>query len=108
MLQDKLREYLEQADVVKTLNADLKDAQQTHEEYDELEKITKAGKNLRDKIANTTEVALIKEKRDTAKERMELLKDILFGEMAEAGETEVTYNGKKAKIVNKMQIEKEK
>lgn len=107
-LQEKFQEYLEQAEVVKTLNADLKDATQTHEIYPELEKILKEAKQLKEKLANVTEVALIKEKCDGAKERLGLLKDILLAEMNEAGQTEVKYNGKTAKIVPSMKFEKEK
>lgn len=107
MLEEKFKEYLEQAEIVKTLNADLRDATQSHEIYPELEKIMKEVKQLRDKLANVTEIALIKEKRDGAKERLGLLKDILLAEMNEAGKTEVKVEGKKAKIVASMKFEKE-
>lgn len=107
MVIDKFREYLEQAEVVKTLNADLKDATQSHERYEELEQLSKEVKRIRDEIANVTEVALIKEKRDGAKERLGLLKEILLAEMAEAGQSEVEFEGKKAKIISTMKIGKE-
>lgn len=106
MLQDKLKEYLDQAEVVKTLNADLKDAQQSHESYAEIEQLSKQLKDLKGKLDNTTEVALIKEKRDAAKERLGLIKEILLTEMSEAGETEVEFNGRKAKIISAMKFEK--
>jgi len=106
MLQEKLKEYFDQAEVVKTLNADLKDVQQSHESYAEIEVLNKQLKDLRGKLANVTEVALIKEKRDGAKDRLNLIKEILMAEMSEAGEKEVEFNGKKAKIVAAMKFEK--
>jgi predicted nucleotide-binding protein (sugar kinase/HSP70/actin superfamily) len=106
-LSEKFKEYLEQAEVVKTLNADLKDAVQSHESYQELEKLKKEAKRIKDNIDNVTEIALIREKRDGAKERQGLLKDILLAEMNEAGQTEVTFNGKKAKLIPAMKFTKE-
>jgi len=107
MLVDKLKEYLDQAEVVKTLNGDLRDLTQAAEEYPEIEKINKELKNLRSKLAQATEVAATKEKRDSAKERLGLLKDILLAEMTEAGETEVSWEGKKAKLFSAMRLEKQ-
>lgn len=108
MLQDRFKEYLEQAEVVKTLNRDLRDAMQSHEMYDEIDKIAKELKQLRDKLSSVTEIALIKEKRDGARERLNLVKDILHAEMAEQGKPEVELDGKKAKIISQVKFEKAK
>lgn len=107
MLQDKFKEYLDQAEVVKTLNADLKDATMSHELYPEFERMNKDIKDLKGKLQNVTEIALIKEKRDGAKERQNLLKDILMAEMAESGATEVEFEGKKAKLISAMKFGKD-
>jgi DNA-binding transcriptional regulator GbsR (MarR family) len=107
MLQDKFKEYLDQAEVVKTLNADLRDASKSHDLNPEIEQMQKELKQIKEKLAAVTEIALIKEKRDGARERLNLLKDILMAEMSQAGEQEVTLNGKKAKIVPTMKLEKE-
>jgi hypothetical protein len=108
MLVDKFKEYLEQAEVVKTLNRDLRETTQSHELYPQIEKLSKELKQLREKLSNVTEIALIKEKRDDARERQNLLKDILLAEMNESGEDEITYEGKKARLVSTMKFEKDK
>jgi 16S rRNA G1207 methylase RsmC len=108
MLEEKLKEYLEQAEVVKTLNRDLRELKKEHELYPQIEELKKQLKDLREKLRSTTEIALVKEKRDGARERKNLLKDILLGEMAEQGETEVVANGKKARIISKVKFEKSK
>lgn len=107
MLAEKFKEYLDQAEVVKTLNRDLRDVQQGHELYPEIEKLSKELKQIREKLGSVTEIALIKEKRDGARERLGLLKDILMAEMNEAGEQEVKLEGKRAKLVATMKIENE-
>lgn len=107
MIAEKFKEYLEQAEVVKTVNRDLRDAMRTHELYPEIEKLAKELKQLREKLTSVTEIALIKEKRDGARERLGLLKDILIAEMNESGENEVKLEGKKAKLVATMKIENE-
>lgn len=107
MVEEKFKEYLEQSEIVKTLNRDLREITQEHELYPEIEKFAKELKQLREKLSTVTEIALIKEKRDDARERLGLLKDILMAELNESGETEVTVEGKKAKIVPSMKIEKQ-
>lgn len=106
MIQDSFKKYLDQKDVTKTLRADLKDAMQTHELYPEIEELAKQLKRKRDDLKAVTEIALIKEKLDGAKDKEDLLRDILEAEMAEAGEQEVTYNGKTAKMITKVKFEK--
>ncbi len=108
MLEEKFKEYLDQGEVVKTLNADLKDATQSHELYPEIEELQKQLKQLKEKLATVTEIALIKEKRDGARERQGLIKDILLAEMHESGQNEVKVEGKTAKIISAMKIEKQK
>jgi hypothetical protein len=105
MLEDKFREFLEQSDIVKTFNRDLREVVQEHELYPEIQKLSKELKQQREKLNSVTEIALIKEKRDEARERLNLLKDILLAEMNESGETEVIVEGKKAKLVATMKIE---
>jgi|GEM_PF-6854849 len=106
MLVDRFKDYLDQADVVKVLNADLKDATKGHELTPELDIIQKQAKEIKGKLDNVTEIALIKEKRDGARERLDLLKEILFTEMSEAGQNEVEFEGKKVKIVSTVKFEK--
>lgn len=108
MMEEKLKEYFEQAEILKTLNADLKDIQQSHESWGEIEVLNKELKGKRDALANVTEVALIKEKRDGIKERMGLIKEILMTEMAEQGIAEVEFQGKKARLISAMKIENQK
>jgi hypothetical protein len=108
MLEERLKEYLEQAEVVKTLSRDLRELKKEHELYPEIEELKKRLKELREKVKDTTEVKLVKEKKDAARERKNLLKDILLGEMAEKGETEVEVNGKKARLISKVKFEKSK
>jgi len=106
MLVDRLKEYLEQIDVVRTLNADVRDINQSNELYPEIEKLSKELKVLKNKLDNVEEVAQTKEKRDGARERLGLLKDMLLAEMTETGETEVSFEGKKAKLISTMKVEK--
>ncbi|MFW5703147.1 MAG: hypothetical protein ACOCXP_04260 [Candidatus Dojkabacteria bacterium] len=106
MLEEKLKEYLDQAQVVKTLNKDLRDIMQQHELHSEIEELSKKLKEKRDKLKNVTEIALVREKVEEAKERRDLLKDILFAEMNEAGQTEVEVDGFKATVVPSMKLGK--
>ncbi len=106
MLEDKLKEYLEQKDIVKTLNSDYREIKKEHELNDQIEKLSKELKKLRDQVKNTTEVSLIKDKKDAAKERLDLLKDILIAEMNENNQSEVVVDGQKARLIARVKFEK--
>jgi hypothetical protein len=106
-LEAVLKQYLDQAEIVKTLNKDVKDVTDTNPLFPEIQKATKQLQELKAKLNNVPEVAAAKEKRDTERERLGLLKDILMAQMTEAKKTEVEMDGKKVMMIPTMKIVKQ-
>lgn len=97
---DKVEEYFRQKDVARTLRNDLKDLQLQFPETEELSKLLKRVKEIREKINDDDSIKALKEKLATTKERMDLLKELIRIELLEKAQDEVKRNGRKLKLVN--------
>lgn len=96
---NKLEEYFQTKETLKTLRSDLKTLKEEHSDFKELEELNKQVKGLREKINNDENVRTISDKIATLKERITLLKEIIKIELKETEATEVKMNGRKLKIV---------
>jgi|SRR5690606_669014 len=96
---DKVEEYFRLKGVIKTLRNDLKDYKAQHEATEELDKLTKKAKELRERIKEDETVRQLEEKISTTKERIELVKELIRLELLENAQEEVKKNGRKLKLV---------
>ncbi len=97
---DKLGEYFQIKDQLRTLRGDLRDLKEEHKDYAELDELTKQIKVLRENIKNDENIRIVQEKIADLKERQELLKEIIKVEMKETDQTEVKMNGRKLKLID--------
>lgn len=97
---DKVEDYFRQKGIIRTLRNDLKDHKLQMPQTEELEKLTKKLKELREEVKNDETVRSLTEKMATSKERMELLKELIRIELLESAQEEVKRNGRKLKLVN--------
>lgn len=97
---DKVGEYFKLKGVMRTLRNDLKDLKIQLPEYEELNKLTKRAKELRDKLKDDEQVKELTEKLQTTKERLELLKELIRIDLLETAREEVKREGRKLRIIN--------
>lgn len=97
---DKVEEYFRLKGVLRTLRNDLKDHKAQMPEHEELDKVSKRVKELREKIKDDETVKTLTEKTQTTKERLELIKELIRIELLETAREEVKRNGRKLKIIN--------
>jgi hypothetical protein len=102
-----LQQYLDQAEIVKGLNQELKEKTQEQEIYPAVQQKMKELKDMKSKLNESPEVMRAKEARDVEKERMNLLREMLIAQMTQTNQPEVTSNGKKAIMIPTMKIERE-
>lgn len=96
---DKVDEYFQTKNVIRTLRSDLKDIKANHPDALEIEKLNKQLKQLRERVKNTEEVKILTEKIATLTERLELIKEIIRVELIQLEKEEVKHEGKKLKLV---------
>jgi TolA-binding protein len=96
---DKVDEYFEIKNQIKTLRRDFKQFQEDHPNYVKLQDLNKKIKKLREEIRETEEIKNIKNKIDELKERQELLKELIRINLIESDQEEVKRNGKKLKLI---------
>lgn len=101
-----LEKILEQQDIIKEMRADLKDMQQSHPLFQEIEDKKKELKKLRDELAADDEIMRMKDEVANANDRLKLLKEILVARMQETEEVKVSSKGKEAVVVNNVKIQK--
>ncbi len=97
---DKVEEYFKMKDIMRTLRNDLKDLKLQKPEIEELDKILKRAKELREKIKEDESIKALEEKISTSKERMDLIKELIRIDLLEKAQEEVKRNGRKLKVVS--------
>lgn len=97
---DKVEEYFKMKDIMRTLRNDLKDLKLQKPEIEELDKILKRAKQLREKIKEDESIKALEEKISTSKERMDLIKELIRIDLLEKAQEEVKRNGRKLKVVS--------
>ncbi len=97
---DKVEEYFKMKDAIRTLRNDLKDIKLQKPEIQELDKLQKKVKEIRDEIKEDENIKTLSEKISTTKERMDLLKELIRIDLLERAQEEVKRNGRKLKIVS--------
>jgi len=97
---DKVEEYFRLKGVMRTLRNDLKDHKAQMPDNQELDKLTKKVKELREKVKDDETVKTLTEKMQTTKERVELLKELIRIELLETAKDEVKRHGRKLKLVH--------
>jgi hypothetical protein len=96
---DKPNEYFEQKRILKNLRRDIRDLKQSHPRWNELQKINKQAKEIRDEIKEEEEIKILEEKAKGVKERIELMKEMIRIDLIENSEVEVKKDGKVLKLV---------
>lgn len=96
---DKIEEYFKTKKVLKTLRGDLRDLKKNHDRAKELEELNKQVRFLRQEINNSEDIRIVSDKVAGLKERMDLLKEIIYSELKQSDEQEISLNGRKLKIV---------
>ncbi|MBD3280139.1 hypothetical protein GF389_01270 [Candidatus Dojkabacteria bacterium] len=96
---NRIEEYFKTKEAIKTFRKDLKDLKDNHEDAENLKSLSEEVKNLRAKINNTEDIRIISDKISGLKERMDLLKEIIYSELKETDEKEVKMNGRKLAII---------
>lgn len=97
---DKVEEYFRLKGVMRTLRNDLKDHKAQMPDNQELDKLSKKVKELREKVKDDETVKTLTEKMQTTKERVELLKELIRIELLETAKEEVKRHGRKLKLVH--------
>lgn len=97
---DKVEEYFKLKGVMRTLRNDLKDHKAQMPDNQELDKLSKKVKELREKVKDDETVKTLTEKMQTTKERVELLKELIRIELLETAREEVKRHGRKLKLVH--------
>ena len=97
--KDRVEEYFELKETIKTLRGDLKDLKEQHLDWEEFQEVSQKVKELRDNLKHDENIQLVTEKIATLKERMEMIKEIIKAEMIELEQIEVKKDGRKLKIV---------
>jgi chromosome segregation ATPase len=97
---DKVDEYFKLKSSIRALRADLKDIKDKKDNTQEIERLTKKIKHLRDEMKSDEDVKELYEKITTTKERMDLLKELIRIELLEKSQEEIERDGRKLKIVN--------
>ncbi len=105
-LSADLDKVISQKDFISELNKDLKEARQAHPLFGEIEEMRKEMKKKKDQMEADEAIDEIKDQLSTARERMQLLKEILTAKMEEQELEEVTAKDKKAVMIKSMKIEK--
>ncbi|GAB4285417.1 MAG: hypothetical protein Kow0081_3220 [Candidatus Dojkabacteria bacterium] len=96
---DNTDEYFQLKKTAKTLRADLKQLKEQHEDYNELQKLTKKVTEIRNKIKEDSKIKELSEKLKSIKERMDLLKEMIRIELLENSQEEVEKDGMVLKLV---------
>jgi len=97
---DKVEEYFKLKGVIRTLRNDLKDHKVQMPDNQELDKLSKKVKELREKVKDDETVKTLTEKMMVTKERVELIKELIRIELLETSKDEVKRNGRKLKLVH--------
>lgn len=106
MIEEKLDEYFELKDSIKTFRADLKDMIDQHELAESIEEMKKELKELQDKRNDDESIKQVSDKIKTMKERQDLLKEIVLAEMKESGQTKFEYNGQEILIMENLKFKR--
>lgn len=96
---DRLEEYFQIKDTLRTLRKDLRDMKDEHPDAEELKQVSKKAKELRENVKNEEDIRIVTEKISSLKERQDLLKEIIKAEMVENEQTEIKVNGRKFQLV---------
>lgn len=96
---DKVEEYFKVKGIIRNLRNDLKDFKSQHEVTQELEKLIKKVKELRERIKEDETVKDLEEKISTTRERLDLIKEMIRLELLENSQEEVKKNGRKLKLI---------
>lgn len=97
---DKVEEYFKLKDSLRVLRNDIKDIKLQQPEVQDLEKLQKKIKEMRENIKEDESIKNMTEKIVVVKERMELLKELIRIELLDTAQEEVKRNGRKLKIVS--------
>ncbi|CAG1020120.1 hypothetical protein DOJK_00108 [Patescibacteria group bacterium] len=97
---DKVEEYFKLKDIIRTLRNDVKDLKLQKPEVEELDKIIKRAKEIRETIKDDESIKALSEKIETARERLDLLKELIRIDLLEKAQEEVKRNGRKLKVVS--------
>lgn len=97
---DKVEEYFKMKDIMRVLRNDLKDLKLQNPEVEELDKLLKRVKEIREKVKEDESVKALEEKISASKERMDLLKELIRIDLLEKAQEEVKRNGRKLKVVS--------
>lgn len=97
---DKVEEYFKMKDIMRNLRNDLKDLKLQNPDIEELDKLTKRVKEIREKVKEEESIKLLEEKISNSKERLDLLKELIRIDLLEKAQEEVKRNGRKLKVVS--------
>lgn len=96
---DRVEEYFQLKDSLRTFRNDLKDLKESQPDFEELKKLVEKTKTLRQRLTNNEDIAILQDKVDGIKERMDLIKEIIKTELIESQQEEVKHNGRKLRLV---------
>lgn len=104
--EEKLIEYFQIIDTIKTLRADLKDFKDNHPLTEKIAEIQKQLKEFRDELRDDEGVVAIENKLKGLKERQGLIREIILVHMKESGETKLEFNGNEILISESLKFKK--
>lgn len=103
-------EYFQTREDLRTLNLELKEAKEQHQEFEELQKLSEQLRQIRKRMKFDEEIALLDEKAGTLRERQKLLKEMIKIKLVKSGEEEIQRGKKKLKVTSvlkEMRIEED-
>lgn len=107
-LESELERVIGQGEMISELNKDIKEARQDHPLFQEIEELKKEVKKKKDEMEADEAIVELKDQISTAKERKQLLTEMLVAKMNEEEVEEVSAKGKQAKMVKTVKIGKAK
>lgn len=93
-------EYFQTREDLRTLNLELKEAKEQHQEFEELQKLSEQLRQIRKRMKFDEEIALLDEKAGTMRERQKLLKEMIKIKLVKSGEEEIQRGKKKLKVTS--------
>ncbi|MBN1618468.1 hypothetical protein JW887_03945 [Candidatus Dojkabacteria bacterium] len=91
-------EYFQNKDLLITLRDDIKEAQEKHPEFENLNKLNEQTRAIRKRMKVDEELENLNEKASAIRDRQKLLKEVIAFKLVEKGEEEIVRGNKKLKV----------
>lgn len=93
-------EYFQAREDLKTLNLEIREAKEQHQEFEELQKLSEQLRQVRKRMKFDEAIAMLDEKAITLRERQKLLKEMIKIKLIKSGEEEIQRGKKKLKVTS--------